>query len=45
MDWLTFIAEIIKALAWPGAIVVLVLVLRKPIAGLIPPASTCQDGT
>jgi hypothetical protein len=36
MDWLTFIVEIAKALGWPGAFVVALLVLRKPLKGLIP---------
>jgi Domain of unknown function (DUF4145) len=36
MNTLTFIAEIIKALAWPVLIVFLVLLLRKPIRELVP---------
>lgn len=36
MDWLTFIAEIIKALAWPFAVIAIFLVLRKPIQNLLP---------
>jgi hypothetical protein len=36
MDILTFIAEIIKAVAWPLAVVLIILLLRKPIASLIP---------
>jgi hypothetical protein len=36
MDTLTFISEIIKSLAWPIAVAFLVLMLRKPIAHLIP---------
>ena len=36
MDALTFIAEIVKALAWPAMVLALVLLLRKPIADLIP---------
>jgi len=35
MDWLTFIAEIVKALAWPCASIVIAFILRKPIAYLI----------
>lgn len=36
MDLLTFIAELVKALGWPVAVVIIVLVLRRPIAALIP---------
>lgn len=36
MDALTFIAEIVKALAWPAMVLTLVFLLRKPIADLIP---------
>lgn len=36
MDALTFISEIIKSLAWPAAVVSLVIMLKKPIAQLIP---------
>ena len=36
MDTLTFIAELVKAFAWPGLVIVLVLILRKPIRDLIP---------
>ena len=36
MDTLTFIAKIIKAIAWPLAIVVAVILLRKQIARLLP---------
>jgi hypothetical protein len=36
MDWLTFLAEVIKALAWPVTVVILLLLLRKPISDLIP---------
>ena len=36
MDTLTFIAALVKALAWPAVTLALVLLLRKPIAGLIP---------
>jgi len=35
MDTPTFVTEIVKALAWPATAVVLVLLLRKPITGLI----------
>ncbi len=36
MDWLTFIVEIVKAGAWPVLLFALLLLLRKPIADLIP---------
>lgn len=36
MDALTFISELVRSLAWPATSVVLVLLLRKPIAELIP---------
>jgi hypothetical protein len=36
MDVLTFLSELIKAVAWPLTAVVLVALLRKPIVELIP---------
>ena len=36
MDWLTFTAEVVKALAWPAAILFSIAILRKPLSGLIP---------
>jgi hypothetical protein len=36
MDVLTFLSELIKAVAWPLTAVVLVVLLRKPIVELIP---------
>lgn len=36
MDILTFISEVAKALAWPVAVVLLVLMLKKPLTELIP---------
>jgi hypothetical protein len=36
MDGLTFVAEMIKALAWPMAASIAVLVLRREIKGLLP---------
>ena len=35
MDWLQFISSIVESLAWPGSIVVLVLVLRSPVSRLL----------
>ena len=36
MDWLTFIATVIVVLAWPTAIVVAVLLVRRPVASMLP---------
>lgn len=36
MDWLTFIAELIKTLAWPLTVLAILILLRKPLVGLIP---------
>ncbi|MCW8929640.1 MAG: hypothetical protein OQL19_05305 [Gammaproteobacteria bacterium] len=36
MDALTFISELIKAVAWPATAIILVVQLRKPIVELIP---------
>ncbi len=36
MDGFTFISEIVKALAWPSALISLVFLLRKPIIELVP---------
>lgn len=36
MDGLTFVAEIVKSLAWPASAIILVILLRKPIVELIP---------
>lgn len=36
MDWLTFVAKLVEALAWPVASVVLVFLLREQIKQLIP---------
>jgi len=36
MDWLTFIAEITKALSWPLAVVVSVVILRGHLRGALP---------
>ncbi len=36
MDWLTFISNVIAALAWPVATIVLVVLLRKQIVSLLP---------
>ena len=36
MDWLSFVASIVGSLAWPAAVLLLVLVLRRPIGALLP---------
>jgi hypothetical protein len=36
LDWLTFISSLIGSLSWPVLILALVVLLRRPIAGLIP---------
>ena len=36
MDVYTFLADLVKALAWPIVVIVIVFMLRKPLAGLIP---------
>jgi len=36
VEWLTFVAEIVKALAWPAFLFFTVLVFRKPLVELLP---------
>lgn len=36
MTWLAFIAELVKALAWPVATLVIIIILRKPLLALLP---------
>jgi hypothetical protein len=36
MDWLTFIATVIQALAWPVMALIIFLVIRRPLVELIP---------
>jgi hypothetical protein len=36
MDGLTFVSEIIKALAWPSTIIVIIYLLKKPIIEFLP---------
>jgi hypothetical protein len=36
MDVLTFIAEIVKAIAWPTVVLIIFLVFRRPLRDLIP---------
>jgi hypothetical protein len=35
VDWLTFLAALVKAVAWPAAVIVLAILLRLPIAELL----------
>ena len=35
MDWLTFIASMTGHLVWPAAVLLIVVLLRRPILGLI----------
>ena len=36
MDMLTFVAELVKALAWPVTVLVIFLAIRRPLLDLIP---------
>jgi hypothetical protein len=36
VDWLTFIAEIVGALAWPITLVLVLLWIRRPLFALLP---------
>jgi hypothetical protein len=36
VDWLTFFASVVGSLAWPGAVVAIVLVLRRSLNKLLP---------
>ncbi len=36
MDWLAFIAELVKALAWPLTALIIFAVLRRPLLRMIP---------
>jgi len=40
MDWLTFIAAVVSATAWPIAVLIIFLVIRKPLLELSP---CCRD--
>jgi hypothetical protein len=39
MDWLTFISDVLKAVAWPLMILIAVLIVRKPLIRIIPQLS------
>jgi hypothetical protein len=36
MDWLTFTAAVIRAVAWPLTALIIILVLRRPLLNLLP---------
>src|SRR6266702_978293 len=36
MDWLTFVSSLVHSLAWPGAVVGIVLLLRRSLNKLLP---------
>ena len=36
MDWLQFVASVIGSLAWPGVVLAAVILLRRPLAELLP---------
>lgn len=36
MDWMTFVVGVLKAIAWPATLLLLVFLLRKPIRDLVP---------
>lgn len=44
MDTLTFAAEVVKAVAWPASVFASVLLLRKPLANLLPRTSSVKYG-
>ncbi|MGJ3440660.1 hypothetical protein AAZU54_11710 [Pseudomonas sp. Je.1.5.c] len=44
MDWLQFGAAVISSLAWPIAVVAIVLFLRKQLAGIVPLIRTFKYG-
>jgi hypothetical protein len=36
MDWLTFVSELVKSIAWPITIILCIVFLRKPLGALVP---------
>lgn len=36
MDWLAFLASVVGSLAWPGTLLIVFLLLRKPLRDLLP---------
>lgn len=45
MDWLTFVAAIVKSVAWPVTLVLILLVFRRPVRELIPRLRTIRIGS
>lgn len=44
MDWKQFIAALTASLAWPGAVLAIVFILKKPIAGILPKIRSFKYG-
>lgn len=44
MDWKQFFAALTASLAWPGAILAIVLILKRPIAGILPKIRSFKYG-
>jgi hypothetical protein len=42
MDWLTFVAEVVRATAWPLSVVVSILLVRRLIGRLLPTLRTAK---
>ena len=35
MSWMVFVTSLVQSLAWPAAVVVIVIILRKPIRAVL----------
>ncbi len=44
MDWKQFFAALTESLAWPGAVLAIVFILKKPIAGILPKIRSFKYG-
>jgi hypothetical protein len=44
MDWMQFISALVSALAWPGAIVWIIFMLKRPILAAIPKIRSFKYG-
>lgn len=44
MDWKQFIAALAASLAWPSAVLAIVFILKKPIAGILPKIRSFKYG-
>lgn len=44
MDWKQFFAALTASLAWPGAVLAIVFILKKPIAGILPKIRSFKYG-